>query len=134
MIKLNIYKPKDYVVGRTQSYRVKIVAELDDPDEGTSSSSSSSEEEPVLGLCDALIFKVQEDAHGFTHFLGVCQPYDLGVLQPTGSPRRTDVIDCYLPGEVLADPFIEAVTADVQALLNSFYGFQGNISLSGGTV
>lgn len=134
MIKLSVYRPKNYVIGRTQSYRVKIVAEIDLPDAGSSSSSSSSEEDPVVSLHDAKVFKVQEDAHGFTHFLGVCQPYDLGALGTTGSPRRTDVIDCMLPGEVVADPFIEAITADIQQLISTLFGYEANIKLSGGSV
>ena len=135
MIKLIIMRPKAVVLVRTQAYRVKIRAELASRGSSSSSSSSSSEESyEQQKLEDAKVFVVREDAYGFKHFQGIAEPYDLEEYDETTNPWRTDEIDCWLSSPEIADAMIEAITEDIQNLIQSFLGIKTVVRLSGGTI
>jgi hypothetical protein len=123
------------VVARTQAYRVKIRAELAARGSSSSSSSSSSEESyEQQTLEDAKVFLVREDAYGFEHFQGIAEPYDLEEYDDETNPRRTDEIDCWVASPEIADAMIEAITEDIQNLIQSFLGIETVVRLSGGTI
>lgn len=135
MIKLVVYRPEDYTVARTQSYRFKIKAELSSQGSSSSSSSSSSEESYEKQVLDnARIFKVQEDEFGFEHFMGIAEPYDLEEYGETTNPRLTDEIDCWVGSREIADLMIDHISQDVQTLIDGLFNTTTVIRLSGGSI
>ena len=132
MLHVSYLRPTDYTEGRTQADRLIVRLELVSESSGTSSSSSSSEEsQQATVLTDAHLFVVHDDHKVFTQFDRVDQPYDLAHLGLTGSPRRTDQIDCVVPSRDLAEQMFEAILSDLSDLTGRFLGFSGRIRLDG---
>jgi hypothetical protein len=133
MFKLEVSRQSDYVVARTQDYRMVLtISEVDDP---ASSSSSSGDFESIYPP-DINLFRVYKEECGVEHFDGVVEPrefLDLGTTPIVGA-YRTNTVDLYWQSDLLADAGLEAIVADIRQLLEMSYGGTVSVSLNGASV
>lgn len=98
-ITLNVKRPADVSLGKTQSYRIGLV---------------------ITGLVDPAMF-VCTSADGVINFDHVATATEMLTVttDPTKTPYRTAALDLYLPAKSLADELILAVVADLQAFVDA---------------
>ena len=130
MLTLQVTRPKNYTVGRTQSYRVVLLVE------GTVDYSTPESGAVDRYIVDKNVFVVLQDAGEVQHFTRVALPAEFSTLTTTpgdeGTEFRTNRVDLYLPSKQLADEMVPAVAQDIQDLLGLKYGRRFTIRLDGG--
>lgn len=135
MLKLEIQRPEATTLGRTQSYRLIIQAQILAEDLTQSSSSSADDGQLLAALQDPAIFVITTDDNQVESFERVVEPIELTTLPTAGPLRRTDRLDLWLPaGEELANELLEALVEDVRLLLSSLALRQVRVSLDGAGV
>lgn len=117
MIQLQIRRPREVTLGRTQSYRMGILAL------------------PIPGG-DNAVFVCSRDANGIHDFERVATPDDIrSVSTDTGGwTYRTSTLDLWVASEGLANDMLEHIVSDIQDLLKSHEAPSGTIQLSGASV
>lgn len=127
MLTLQVSRPKNYTVGRTQSYRVALLVE-----------GSVSYPPPESGavdryMLDQNVFVVVKGVDGLYQFDRVAFPAEFSTIPTTpGDTYRTNRLDLYLPSKTMADQLVRAVATDIEDLLSYKYGRRITVRLDGG--
>lgn len=131
MLSLQIIRPESYVPLRFQAYRLVMRCSWSEVD----ASSSSGDGDPTTTISPE-VFVCSREACGTENFERVALPadfVDLGV-DATAPIWRTSRLDLWLPTKDLADALIQAVVADVQAVVELQWGRRALIVVSGASV
>lgn len=117
MLNLRIRRPRQVTLGRTQSYRMQIIAQPG-------------------GAVPAEIFVCSKEACGVLQFERVADLSDIAGIpvDPSKPLWRTASLDLYVASEPLADEMLDAMIGDIKALLDEGSIPTGVQDLSGASI